>query len=56
MEVKDFYHYNGAKNLKPQLSQLFLNQIDFFQKTDWLSFVLLYMWVEYERKWSYFRA
>ena len=40
-------HCNG-QNLKYQFSELFLDQIDFFQKTDWFSLVLLYMWVEYE--------
>ena len=48
-------HCNG-QNLKSQFSQLFLDQIDFFQKTDWFSLVLLYMWVEYELLWTYFRA
>ena len=30
VEVKDFDHYNEAQNLKPQFSQLFLDQFDFF--------------------------
>ena len=33
-EVKDFDHQNGAQNLKPQLSQLFLDQIDLIQEAD----------------------
>ena len=40
-------HCNG-KNLKSQINQFFLDQIDFFRKTDWFSLVLLYMWVTHE--------
>ena len=40
-------HCNG-KNHKSPINQIFLDQTDFFQKTDWSSLVLLYMWVTYE--------
>ena len=43
-------HCNG-KNLKSSISQFFLDQIDFFYKTDYLSLALLYMWVKYELMW-----
>ena len=56
IKVKDYDQHNGAQNLRPQFSQLFLDQIDLFQKTDWLSLVFLHMWVEYELKWTYSRA
>ena len=38
----------NAKNLKSQINHFFLDQTDFFHKPDWLSLVLLYMWVTYE--------
>ena len=41
------FHCN-AKNLKSQINQFFLDKTDFFHKTDWLSLVLLYMWMTYE--------
>ena len=40
-------HCNG-KNLESQISQIFLDRVDFFYKTDWLSLILLFMWVEDE--------
>ena len=40
-------HCNG-KNLKSSISQIFLDQIDFFHKTDYLSLALLYMLMKYE--------
>ena len=40
-------HCNG-KILKSQINKIFLDRFDFFHKTDWLSLVLLYMWVTYE--------
>ena len=33
---------------------MFLDQIDFFHKTDYLSLALLYMWVKYELIWMGF--
>ena len=35
-------HCNG-KNLKSQINHFFLDQTDFFHKTDWFSLVLLYI-------------
>ena len=40
-------HCNG-KHYKSQIIKIYLDQTDFFHKTDWLSLVLLYMWVTYE--------
>ena len=40
-------HRNG-KHLKSQIILIFLDQTDFFHKTDWFSFVILYMRVTYE--------
>ena len=48
-------HCNGP-NLKSKFSQLCLDQIDFLQKTDWLSLVFISMWVEYELVLTYSRA
>ena len=51
---------NGASRgrvcYQQSLPRLVPYQIDFFQKTDCLSLVLLYMWVEYELVWTCFRA
>ena len=44
------------KNLKSQFSQLFLDQTNLFYKTDWLSLVLLYIWVEFEPIWQFLFA
>ena len=38
----------NSKNHKSPINQICLDQTDFFQKTDWSSLVLLYMWVKYE--------
>ena len=38
----------NSKILKSQISQFFLDHIDFFYKTDYLSLTFLYMWVKYE--------
>ena len=40
-------HCNG-KILKSQINLIFLDQTDFFHKTDWFSLAPLYMWVTYE--------
>ena len=41
-------HCNG-KNHKSLINQIFLDQTDFcLHKIDWLSLVLLYLWVTYE--------
>ena len=46
-------HCNG-KNPQSQISQIFIDQIDFFDKIDWFSLILLYMWVEDELIWTSF--
>ena len=51
LEVQDFavtmeLHCNG-KILNLQFLNKFLIKLIFFYKTDWLSLVLLYMWVTY---------
>ena len=38
----------NAKSLKSQINQFFLIKLIFSHKTDWMSLVLLYMWVTYE--------
>ena len=46
----------NVQNLKSQISQIFIDQIDFFYKIDWFSLMLLYMWVEDELIWMSFSA
>ena len=38
----------NSKKLKSQFSKIFLDQIDFSYKTEHISMILLYMWVEDE--------
>ena len=40
--------YCNSKNLKSSISQILLDQIDLFYKTEYLSLTLFYMWVKYE--------
>ena len=46
----------NSKNPKSQFSQFFLDQIDFSYKTEYISMILLYMWVEDELMNTHFTA
>ena len=48
-------HCNG-KNHKSQISQFFLYQYDFIYKAEYISILLLYMWVEDELMNTHFTA